>query len=139
MFWEVMNRAGSWQWLVVQPEGSDHHVLAEDGTIVEDEDCFLCLPPKTKFMVLTGNKKWAAPSTVDGGMAWLAQESLEAQDNMDVEVLQDPLQRLLDRREEERQSKQLLYKLTQSGPGGTALLSASIIKGLREKELPYLS
>uniref|UniRef100_A0A8C5PMR9 CIDE-N domain-containing protein n=1 Tax=Leptobrachium leishanense TaxID=445787 RepID=A0A8C5PMR9_9ANUR len=191
-------------------------VLAEDGTIVEDEDYFLCLPPKTKFMVLTGNKKWAA---LNGGTAWMAQESVEAQDNMDgigdmkwkalaaqlnenlsniilmseselqmlvevpvkdlaeevkesaakVQVLQDTLQRLLDRREEERQSKQLLQlflqalmkdetsdtslmdsvsanrdeidasKLTQSGPGGTALLSSSIIKTLREKELPHLS
>ena len=33
-------------------------VLAEDGTIVDDDDYFLCLPANTKFVVLAGNEKW---------------------------------------------------------------------------------
>ncbi|KAM4702889.1 DNA fragmentation factor subunit alpha [Rhinophrynus dorsalis] len=128
-------------------------VLEEDGTIVDDEDYFLCLPSSTKFVVLTGNKKWS-PTTIDGGTAWLAQESVEVDDvdgprwkkltvqlkeNLSniillsesdlqtlieapveelakevglhaekVEVLQDTLQRVLDSKEEERESRQLL-------------------------------
>ncbi|XP_072282213.1 DNA fragmentation factor subunit alpha-like [Pyxicephalus adspersus] len=54
-------------------------VLAEDGTIVDDEDYFLCLPEDTEFLILQGNKKWA-PTTVDGGTAWLARESVEMDD-----------------------------------------------------------
>ncbi|CAH2320572.1 DNA fragmentation factor subunit alpha [Pelobates cultripes] len=189
-------------------------VLAEDGTIVEDEDYFMCLPPKTKFMVLTGNKKWSAPTAVDGGTAWMARESVDLQDVMEldgletpkwkalaaqlkenlsniiimseaelqtlievpvedlsrevseshdkVRVLQDTLQRVLDRREEERQSKQLLQLYLQAitrdeGSGmssiaavntdevdagqqsRTPLLAVSIIKTLKEKKLPHLS
>lgn len=34
-------------------------VLAEDGTIVDDDDYFLCLPSNTKFVALAGNEKWA--------------------------------------------------------------------------------
>lgn len=34
-------------------------VLAEDGTIVDDDDYFLCLPRNTKFVVLASNEKWA--------------------------------------------------------------------------------
>lgn len=33
-------------------------VLAEDGTIVDDDDYFLCLPPNTKFVALVGDEKW---------------------------------------------------------------------------------
>lgn len=34
-------------------------VLAEDGTIVDDDDYFLCLPSNTKFVALASNEKWA--------------------------------------------------------------------------------
>lgn len=33
-------------------------VLAEDGTIVDDDDYFLCLPSNTKFVALASNEKW---------------------------------------------------------------------------------
>ncbi|KAM5270466.1 DNA fragmentation factor subunit alpha isoform 2-T2 [Hipposideros larvatus] len=49
-------------------------VLAEDGTIVDDDDYFLCLPRNTKFVVLASNEKWAY-SNSDGGTAWISQES----------------------------------------------------------------
>ncbi|XP_077693182.1 DNA fragmentation factor subunit alpha isoform X4 [Eretmochelys imbricata] len=130
-------------------------VLAEDGTIVDDEDYFLCLPPNTKFVALARNEKWTSSSTVsDGGTAWLSRESIDEVDSgeskwkhlarqlkddlssiilmseedlqvlIDVpcsdlaqelsqnqpktQMLQDTLQQALDRREEERQSRQLL-------------------------------
>ncbi|KAM9706909.1 DNA fragmentation factor subunit alpha [Dama dama] len=50
-------------------------VLAEDGTIVDDDDYFLCLPANTKFVVLAGNEKWTHNS--DGGTAWITQESFD--------------------------------------------------------------
>ncbi|XP_018081134.1 DNA fragmentation factor subunit alpha isoform X2 [Xenopus laevis] len=194
-------------------------VLAEDGTIVEDEDYFLCIPPNTKFVVLTGNTKWA-PTTLDGGIAWLAKDSMEVEDESvvdgadsarwknlalqlkenlsniilmseselqiltevsvdelagvvgvsceKVQSLQDTLQRVLDRREEERQSKQLLELYlkavnkertseaetielaedevdtgrniqTHSDLNCKTLLSSHIIQILKEKDLPHLS
>ncbi|XP_036901152.1 DNA fragmentation factor subunit alpha [Sturnira hondurensis] len=51
-------------------------VLAEDGTIVDDDDYFLCLPSNTKFVALAGNEKWAY-SNSDGGTAWVSQESMD--------------------------------------------------------------
>uniref|UniRef100_A0A8C3VWF4 DNA fragmentation factor subunit alpha n=1 Tax=Catagonus wagneri TaxID=51154 RepID=A0A8C3VWF4_9CETA len=51
-------------------------VLAEDGTIVDDDDYFLCLPANTKFVALAGNEKWAYNNS-DGGTAWIAQESTD--------------------------------------------------------------
>ncbi|XP_037021607.2 DNA fragmentation factor subunit alpha [Artibeus jamaicensis] len=51
-------------------------VLAEDGTIVDDDDYFLCLPSNTKFVALAGNEKWAY-SNSDGGTAWISQESMD--------------------------------------------------------------
>ncbi|KAM5324154.1 DNA fragmentation factor subunit alpha isoform 2-T2 [Glossophaga mutica] len=51
-------------------------VLAEDGTIVDDDDYFLCLPSNTKFVALAGNEKWAYSSS-DGGIAWISQESMD--------------------------------------------------------------
>lgn len=43
-------------------------VLAEDGTIVDDDDYFLCLPSNTKFVALAGNEKWAySNSGKEGG------------------------------------------------------------------------
>nr|XP_056721336.1 DNA fragmentation factor subunit alpha [Euleptes europaea] len=130
-------------------------VLAEDGTIVDDEDYFLCLPPNTKFVVLAKDEKWAS-SNIDGGTAWLERETTEidavdsegerwrhlarqlkadlstiilmseedlqvlidvpcselaqelAENQPKIQTLQDTLQQVLDRREEERQSRQLL-------------------------------
>ncbi|XP_023649246.1 DNA fragmentation factor subunit alpha isoform X2 [Paramormyrops kingsleyae] len=136
-------------------------VLEEDGTIVEDEAYFLCLPPNTKFMLLHDKDRWSAKTKVDGGTAWLKQESVElASDCVDskvpgaepwhelavrlshdlagvilmseeelqtlvdvpssdlatalgfqvdkVRMLQEALQGALDRREEQRQAKELL-------------------------------
>ncbi|KAK1340513.1 hypothetical protein QTO34_019083 [Cnephaeus nilssonii] len=51
-------------------------VLAEDGTIVDDDDYFLCLPSNTKFVALAGNEKWAYNNS-DGGTAWVSQESVD--------------------------------------------------------------
>ncbi|KAF0880700.1 DNA fragmentation factor subunit alpha [Crocuta crocuta] len=51
-------------------------VLAEDGTIVDDDDYFLCLPSNTKFVALASNEKWAYNNS-DGGTAWISQESFE--------------------------------------------------------------
>ena len=48
-------------------------VLAEDGTIVDDNDYFLCLPANTKFVALAGNEKCTHNSDV--GTAWITQES----------------------------------------------------------------
>uniref|UniRef100_A0A8C0EGX3 DNA fragmentation factor subunit alpha n=1 Tax=Bubo bubo TaxID=30461 RepID=A0A8C0EGX3_BUBBB len=123
-------------------------VLAEDGTIVDDEDYFLCLPSNTKFVALAKNEKWS-----NSGAAWLSEAVDEvdsaaekwkqlarqlkddlsniilmseddlqvlidvprsdlaeelAQSQTKIQVLQDTLQQVLDRREEERQSRQLL-------------------------------
>lgn len=52
-------------------------VLAEDGTIVDDDDYFLCLPSNTKFVALASNEKWTY-SNSDGGTAWISQESFDA-------------------------------------------------------------
>ncbi|XP_028308462.1 DNA fragmentation factor subunit alpha isoform X2 [Gouania willdenowi] len=135
-------------------------VLENDGTIVEDEAYFWCLPTNTKFMLLHDKETWSPARTFDGGTAWMARDSmmLEA-DAVDASItaspfwylaqqlrqdlasiilmseadlqslvdapcpelasalgfqenkaaeLQETLQRVLDRREEERQSKQLL-------------------------------
>uniref|UniRef100_A0A2R9BJL4 DNA fragmentation factor subunit alpha n=1 Tax=Pan paniscus TaxID=9597 RepID=A0A2R9BJL4_PANPA len=51
-------------------------VLAEDGTIVDDDDYFLCLPSNTKFVALASNEKWAYNNS-DGGTAWISQESFD--------------------------------------------------------------
>ncbi|XP_039611903.1 DNA fragmentation factor subunit alpha isoform X1 [Polypterus senegalus] len=133
-------------------------VLEDDGTIVEDETYFMCLPSNTKFMILQNNESWIPKMKVDGGTAWLTGN--EASDEFDgvvttaqkwkhlarqlkqnlssiilmseeqlqtlVDVncnelaeemgqmeegarfLQETLQRVLDRREEERQSRDIL-------------------------------
>ncbi|XP_034975361.1 DNA fragmentation factor subunit alpha [Zootoca vivipara] len=131
-------------------------VLAEDGTIVDDEDYFLCLPPNTKFVALAKGEKWST-SSIDGGTAWLkgditdtdrvdggggekwrqlarqlkddlstiilmSEEDLQvlidvpcsdlaqelSENQPKIQTLQNTLQQVLDRREEERQSRQLL-------------------------------
>ncbi|XP_072607326.1 DNA fragmentation factor subunit alpha isoform X1 [Vulpes vulpes] len=51
-------------------------VLAEDGTIVDDDDYFLCLPSNTKFVALASNEKWTYNNS-DGGTAWISQESFD--------------------------------------------------------------
>lgn len=135
-------------------------VLEDDGTIVEDDAYFLCLPLNTKFMLLHERETWSPVRRIDGGTAWMARESMlletdavdsssavgpwwdlaqqlkqdmasiilmseaDLQTLVDVpchelasalgfqvkkaEDLQETLQRVLDRREEERQSKELL-------------------------------
>lgn len=40
------------------PNASVSVVLEDDGTIVEDEDYFLCLPANTKFMLLNNRETW---------------------------------------------------------------------------------
>ena len=55
-------------------------VLAKDGTIMDDEDYFLCLPANTKFVALAGNEKWTHNS--DGGTAWITQQFFD-RDEMD--------------------------------------------------------
>ncbi|CAH7445723.1 Dffa [Phodopus roborovskii] len=52
-------------------------VLAEDGTIVDDDDYFLCLPSNTKFVALAYDEKWTYNNS-DGGTAWVSQESFDA-------------------------------------------------------------
>ncbi|XP_013889742.1 DNA fragmentation factor subunit alpha [Austrofundulus limnaeus] len=142
------------------PSDSVMVVLENDGTIVEDQAYFLCLPPNTKFMLLNNKETWAPARRIDGGTAWMARDSmmLEA-DTVDASItaapwwnlalqlkqelnsiilmseadlqclvdapcselasalgfqetkaeeLQQTLQRVLDRKEEERQSKALL-------------------------------
>ncbi|XP_005079367.1 DNA fragmentation factor subunit alpha [Mesocricetus auratus] len=52
-------------------------VLAEDGTVVDDDDYFLCLPSNTKFVALARTEKWTYTNS-DGGTAWVSQESFDA-------------------------------------------------------------
>ncbi|XP_015676913.1 DNA fragmentation factor subunit alpha [Protobothrops mucrosquamatus] len=131
-------------------------VLAGDGTIVDDDDYFLCLPQNTKFGVVAKNEKWTASSNTGEGTTWLeeeitntnevdgggekwqvlarqlkndlstivlmSEEDLQAlidvpcsdlarelsENPLQTQRLQRTLQETLDRREEERQSRQLL-------------------------------
>ncbi|XP_072223452.1 DNA fragmentation factor subunit alpha [Leuresthes tenuis] len=135
-------------------------VLDNDGTIVEDQAYFLCLPSNTKFMLLHDKETWAPGHKIDGGTAWMARDSMlldtdtvdtsstaalwwdlaqqlkqdltsiilmseaDLQSLVDAphselasalgfhekkaQDLQETLQRVLDRKEEERQSKELL-------------------------------
>ncbi|XP_078110876.1 DNA fragmentation factor subunit alpha [Sander vitreus] len=152
-------------------------VLEDDGTIVQDQAYFLCLPPNTKFMLLHENETWSPGCRMDGGTAWMARDSmvLEA-DTVDsssaaarwwhlaqqlkqdlasiilmseadlqtlvdapcpelasamgfeekkAEDLQETLQGVLDRREEERQSKELLQ-----------LYLKAAVKGDQQQEVP---
>ncbi|XP_038161937.1 DNA fragmentation factor subunit alpha [Cyprinodon tularosa] len=156
---EELKRKGC-ELLGVNPTEPVTVVLETDGTIVEDQAYFLCLPLNTKFMLLHDKETWAPARTIDGGTAWMARESLilevdavdssavtppwwnlalqlkqdltsiilmsegELQSLVDAPCselasalgfqekktieLQETLQRVLDRKEEERQSKQLL-------------------------------
>ncbi|XP_063320502.1 DNA fragmentation factor subunit alpha [Pelmatolapia mariae] len=135
-------------------------VLENDGTVVEDQAYFLCLPSNTKFMLLNDKERWSPPCRIDGGTAWMARDSVMLEtDTVDssstvapwyelaqqlkqdltsiilmseadlqtlvdapcpelasalgfqekkAQELQETLQRVLDRREQERQSKELL-------------------------------
>uniref|UniRef100_A0A8C6WEL1 DNA fragmentation factor, alpha polypeptide n=1 Tax=Neogobius melanostomus TaxID=47308 RepID=A0A8C6WEL1_9GOBI len=140
------------------PSSSVTVVLEDDGTIVEDQAYFLCLPLETKFMLLAEKETWSPVRKMDGGTAWMARDS-EVMDTDDVDAgfgpwvylaqqlkqdltgvilmseadlqvlidvpcaelasalgyeekraqdFQETLQRYLDRKEEERQSKELL-------------------------------
>ncbi|XP_034394017.1 DNA fragmentation factor subunit alpha isoform X2 [Cyclopterus lumpus] len=51
-------------------------VLENDGTIVEDQAYFLCLPLNTKFMLLHEKETWSPVRRVDGGTAWMVRDSL---------------------------------------------------------------
>ncbi|KAJ4934519.1 hypothetical protein JOQ06_007312 [Pogonophryne albipinna] len=145
------------------PAGPVSVVLEDDGTIVEDQAYFLCLPLNTKFMLLHERETWSPVRKMDGGTAWMARDSLvldadtvdassaiapwwslaqqlkqdlssiilmseaELQTLVDApspelasalgfkekkaEDLQQTLQGVLDRREEERQSKETLMVL----------------------------
>ncbi|XP_041128872.1 DNA fragmentation factor subunit alpha-like isoform X1 [Polyodon spathula] len=145
-------------------------VLEDDGTIVEDEAYFMCLPSNTKFMILNSKERWGPATRVDGGTAWLG-ESIDS-DEMDsaftgteswrglaqqlkrdlssiilmseeelqclvdvsceelarelghketkVQSLQDALQRVLDQREEERQSREILQLYLQAAEKETS-------------------
>ncbi|KAG8142376.1 hypothetical protein E2320_006301 [Naja naja] len=46
-------------------------VLAEDGTIIDDNDYFLCLPQNTKFEVVAKNEKWTSAGE---GTTWLDED-----------------------------------------------------------------
>ncbi|XP_037540175.1 DNA fragmentation factor subunit alpha [Nematolebias whitei] len=148
------------EFLGFSPSDTVMVVLENDGTIVEDQTYFLCLPPNTKFMLLHNKETWAPSRRMDGGTAWMARDSvimdadtvdasstaapwwnLALQLKQDLtsiilmseadlqclvdapcaelasalgfqetkaEELQQTLQRVLDRKEEERQSKELL-------------------------------
>ncbi|XP_056589382.1 DNA fragmentation factor subunit alpha [Triplophysa dalaica] len=142
------------------PDASVSVVLEDDGTFVEDEDYFLCLPADTKLMLLNYRQTWTPAFHVDGGTGQPERESVnvevDGQDNVDgteswhsaasrlkqnlgnlilmseadlqslidvpcsdlatalgfsqpkSRILQETLQTIVDRREEERQSKELL-------------------------------
>lgn len=129
------------------PNASVSVVLEDDGTIVEDEDYFLCLPANTKFMLLNTNETWTPAlqadgetwqDSVDGAKSWqsvaerfkqnvaniILMSEADLQSLIDVpcsdlasalgfslqktRILQETLQTVVDRREEERQSKELL-------------------------------
>ncbi|MBN3326184.1 DFFA factor, partial [Atractosteus spatula] len=142
-------------------------VLEEDGTIVEDEAYFLCLPLNTKFMLLKDKERWAPITKIDGGTAWLGvgaeadevdcavpgaegwqeparrlQQDLSAivlmseadlqglvdaprgelaaalgYEEARTRALQDTLQGVLDRRQEERQAKELLQLYLKAAQG----------------------
>uniref|UniRef100_A0A3B5L5F2 DNA fragmentation factor, alpha polypeptide n=1 Tax=Xiphophorus couchianus TaxID=32473 RepID=A0A3B5L5F2_9TELE len=125
------------EFLGVNPSDPVTVVLEGDGTIVEDQAYFLCLPFDTMFMLLHDKETWAparkskqAPwwnlalqlkqdltsiilmsegdlqSLVEAPCSELA-SALGFQEKK-AEELQETLQRVLDRREEERQSKELL-------------------------------
>ncbi|XP_029974722.1 DNA fragmentation factor subunit alpha [Salarias fasciatus] len=169
-------------------------VLDNDGTIVEDESYFLCLPTNTKFMLLQEKETWSPARTFEGGTVWMARDSMmlesdavdtsstaspfwylaqqlkqdlasiilmseaDLQSLVDAPCpelasalgfpekkaadLQETLQSVLDRREEERQSRELLQlyinavlkeerqqeevnQLTQSGAGAADMLDAT--------------
>ncbi|TSP79485.1 DNA fragmentation factor subunit alpha [Bagarius yarrelli] len=58
-------------------------VLDDDGTVVEDEAYFLCLPPHTKFMFLQDKEMWTPAKRYDGGTAWLRQSFDVSSDAVD--------------------------------------------------------
>ncbi|XP_044208632.1 DNA fragmentation factor subunit alpha [Thunnus albacares] len=166
-------------------------VLEDDGTIVEDEAYFLCLPINTKFMLLHEKETWSPGRRIDGGTAWMARESmlletdavdsssavapwwdLAQQLKLDLasiilmseadlqtlvdapcpelasalgfqekkaEDLQETLQRVLDRREEQRQSKELLQlylKAVEKEDGQQTEPSQPSLEGAGDVDMP---
>ncbi|XP_023133063.1 DNA fragmentation factor subunit alpha [Amphiprion ocellaris] len=166
-------------------------VLENDGTIVEDQAYFLCLPSNTKFMLLHEKETWSPVRKMDGGTAWMARESVlldtdavdavssaapwwglaqqlkqdmasvilmseaDLQTLVDApcpelasalgfqekkaEDLQETLQRVLDRREEERQSKELLQlylKAAEKEDGHQEEPSQSDQRGAGDRDVP---
>ncbi|XP_020488014.2 DNA fragmentation factor subunit alpha [Labrus bergylta] len=151
------------QFLGFSPSEEVRVVLEDDGTIVEDQGYFLCLPLNTKFMLLHEKETWSPVRRMDGGTAWMARDSMVLEtDTVDTAApwwdlaqqlrqdltsiilmsdadlqtlvdspcpelasalsfpekrtadLQQTLQTVLDRREEERQSKELLQLYLQT-------------------------
>ncbi|XP_060913018.1 DNA fragmentation factor subunit alpha [Labrus mixtus] len=154
------------EFLGFSPSEEVRVVLEDDGTIVEDQGYFLCLPLNTKFMLLHERETWSPVRRMDGGTAWMARDSMVLEtDTVDTTSsaapwwdlaqqlrqdltsiilmsdadlqtlvdspcpelasalsfpekrtadLQQTLQRVLDRREEERQSKELLQLYLQT-------------------------
>ncbi|XP_042266101.1 DNA fragmentation factor subunit alpha [Thunnus maccoyii] len=166
-------------------------VLEDDGTIVEDDAYFLCLPINTKFMLLHEKETWSPGRRIDGGTAWMARESmlletdavdsssavapwwdLAQQLKLDLasiilmseadlqtlvdapcpelasalgfqekkaENLQETLQRVLDRREEQRQSKELLQlylKAVEKEDGQQTEPSQPSLEGAGDVDMP---
>ncbi|KAK7878606.1 hypothetical protein WMY93_030442 [Mugilogobius chulae] len=83
-------------------------VLEEDGTIVEDQAYFLCLPLNTKFMLLSEKETWSPVKKNVNRSPRAELASALDYDEKKTQDLQEALQRYLDRKEEERQSKELL-------------------------------
>uniref|UniRef100_A0AAV2LY09 CIDE-N domain-containing protein n=1 Tax=Knipowitschia caucasica TaxID=637954 RepID=A0AAV2LY09_KNICA len=144
-------------------------VLEDDGTIVEDQAYFMCLPLNTKFMLLTEKETWSPLKKMDGGTAWMARDSMVMDtdvvdagfslwvdlaqqlkqdlasvilmsdsdlqmlidvshtdlastlgyDEKKTKDLQESLQRYLDGKEEERQSKEILQLYLKTMNSGT--------------------
>ncbi|XP_059910325.1 DNA fragmentation factor subunit alpha isoform X1 [Gadus macrocephalus] len=62
--------------LPIGPDAPVKVVLEEDGTIVEDEIYFLCLPSNTKFMLLGPQQMWCPVRRIDGGTSWMNRDSM---------------------------------------------------------------
>ncbi|XP_072282434.1 DNA fragmentation factor subunit alpha-like [Pyxicephalus adspersus] len=64
-------------------------VLAENGTKVDSNDFFLCLPENTEFLALTGSKKWTRTKK-DGGTVWMEQDSIEDVNSAQLPMGEEP-------------------------------------------------
>ncbi|PWA30986.1 hypothetical protein CCH79_00010650 [Gambusia affinis] len=102
--------------LGVSPSGPVTVVLESDGTIVEDQAYFLCLPFNTKFMLLHDKETWAPARKIDGGTAWMARESvvLEA-DVVDSNIIEAPWWKLALQLKQDLTSIILMCWIVQAG------------------------